>query len=347
MIDVQPAMGLPADQVGRVLSAAMRAPSVYNTQPWRFRLTASAIELHADPERRLKVTDPDGVELRMSCGAALFNMRMALIQLGILPGVTRMPDPGQPDFLASVRRAGRQQANPGDAALAHAIIGRHTNRRSFSDDPVSTAHQHNLRAAAHREGARLYLLDDNGRRELGLLSTRAHRIQMDDAAFRAELASWSGDTGRRTDGVPARAGGPAPTARDAWVLRDFTGGHPPEPAGHTGYEETPLIAVLSMYSGGPGCDLRAGEALQRVLLSATVDGLSVSLVSRLIEVPEMRELTRDLVGSGQPPHAVLRIGYGWPVPTTPRRAVESLVMSDAATAGIASISDPHDLSQLW
>jgi nitroreductase len=347
MTEVQAAMGLRADQVNRVLTAAARAPSVHNTQPWRFHLTPSAIELHADPERRLKVADPDGVEMRMSCGAALFNMRMALIRLGVLPAVTRMPDPAQPELLASICHAGHKQPNPAEAALAHAITRRDTNRRSFSDDPVSTAHQHNLRAAAHREQARLYLLDATARGQLGELSIRANRMQLGDPAFRAELAAWSGDTGRRTDGVPARTGGPAATARDAWVLRDFTGGHPPEPAGHTGYEEAPLIAVLSVYTGGPDCDLRAGEALQRVLLGATVDGLSVSLVSQLIEVPETRELTRQLVGSSQPPHAVLRIGYGWPVATSPRRAVDDLVTSGSATDGFASFNDPHDLSQLW
>jgi nitroreductase len=332
MTDVQAAMGLRADQVSRVLTAAARAPSVHNTQPWRFHLSPSAIGLHSDPERRLKVADPDGVEMRMSCGAALFNMRMALLQLGVLPAVTAMPDPGRPEFLASIRHAGHKRANPEEAALAQAITRRDTSRRSFSDDPVSTAHQHNLRTAAHREGARLFLLDDPARRELGELSVRAHRMQMDDPAFRAELAAWSGDTGRRTDGVPARTGGPAATARDVWVLRDFTGGSPPMPAGHAGYEEAPLIAVLSVYTGGPGCDLRAGEALQRVLLGATVDGLDVSLVSQLIEVPEIRELTRRLVGASVSPHAVLRIGYGWTVTSSPRRAVEQLVMSEATPA---------------
>lgn len=357
MTDVHAAMGLASAEVARVLNAAAQAPSVHNTQPWRFRLTPTTIELHADPDRRLTVADPEGVEMRMSCGAALFNMRMALAQLGVLPEVTVTPDPSQPHLLATIRQAGRKPANPEELALAGAIARRETNRRSFSDSAVSTAHQHNLRAAAHREGAGLYLISDPDRRSgLARLSARAHRIQMDDPAFRAELAAWSGDTGRRTDGVPARTGGPASAYDESWVLRDFTGGSPPEPAGHTGYERRPLIAVLVMYFvGGPSSDVRAGEALQRVLLTATVDGLSVSPVSQLVEVPEVRALTRDLIGATQLPHAVLRVGYGWPVATSPRRAVEDLVMSDAVmsdavmseAASDSWVTDPHDLSQLW
>ena len=349
MTDVHAAMGLPPVQVRRVLAAAARAPSVHNTQPWRFRLTPSAIELHADPGRRLVVADPDGVEMRMSCGAALFNMRLALTQLGILPAVAVQPDATQPTLLATVRAAARKQPNPEETALARAMFQRMTNRRSFSDDPVSSAHRHELCAAAHREGAQLHLIDDHGQcAGLGRLSVRAHRAQMDDPGFRAELAAWSGVSHPRADGVRGRTGGPEPAFDEAWVLRDFTGGRPVNPAGHTGYEHKPLIAVLTTYAIGPGTDLRAGEALQRVLLRATVDGLSVSPVSQLIEVPEIRELSRQLIGAARPPHAVLRIGYGWPVVSSPRRDIDELVMSECSPpAAAAACRDPHDRSQLW
>src|SRR5581483_536157 len=210
MTEIQTTMGLPAVRVERLLAAAARAPSIHNTQPWLFRLTPSTIELYADPKRRLPVADPDGIEQRMSCGAALFNLRLALTQLGIRPSVALMPDPDQPTLLAVLRAAGHRQPGPEETALARAIFHRSTNRRSFDDEPVSSAHQHHLRAAAQREGARLHLIDDQYRRaELGRMSMQAHRTQMDDPAFRAELAAWSGHTGPRTDGVHARTGGPA------------------------------------------------------------------------------------------------------------------------------------------
>lgn len=349
MSDVQAAMGLPPVQVRRLLAAAARAPSVHNTQPWRFRLTPTAIELHADPRRRLGVADPDGVEMRMSCGAALFNARLALAQLGVRPEVTIMPDAAEPTLLATLRNGGRKQPNPEETALARAIFHRSTNRRVFSDDPVSPAHEHHLRTAAQREGACLYLIGEDHRAELGRLSTRAHRAQTEDPRFRFELAAWSGHIGPHADGVPARAGGPAPAYDESWVLRDFTGGRPMGPASHTGFERRPLIAVLAVYGAGPGSDVRAGEALQRVLLTATVDGLSASPVSQLIEVPEVRELTRQLIGAPRPPHAVLRIGYGWPVVASPRRDVDELVMADPSpTPAAAAVGrDPHDRSQLW
>ncbi len=344
-------MGLTAEQVRRVLRAAGRAPSVHNTQPWRFRLTESAIELHADPRRQLPVADPDGVELRMSCGAALFNLRLALSEVGVRPIVTRMPEPRHPTLLAKVRVGGAKPPTPEEAALVAAIPLRRTNRRPFADDPVSGAHRHELRSAARREGATLDIVADPERlAKLGELSARAHRRQLADPRFVAEFGLWSGETGSRGDGVSARAGGPAPAPRDPWVLRDFTGDRRPEPAGHSSFESEPLIATLTAHTAGPLGDLLAGEALQRVLLTATAHGLAVSPVSQLVELPEIRAAVRELVGTARPPQAVLRIGYGWPVVGSPRLPVEDLLLAGPEQGPgryRCDRRDPHDRAQLW
>jgi len=72
--------------------AALRAPSVFNTQPWRWRVTGDALELSADPDRRLAVTDPDGRLLLISCGTALHHARTALAAAGWSATVERLPD---------------------------------------------------------------------------------------------------------------------------------------------------------------------------------------------------------------------------------------------------------------
>src|SRR5947209_17518796 len=89
---------LTSDQVSAVLSAAVAAPSLHNSQPWRFRCTASAIELYADEAQALPVADPDARELRIACGAALLNLRVAITGLGIHPVVRLLPDPYRPDL---------------------------------------------------------------------------------------------------------------------------------------------------------------------------------------------------------------------------------------------------------
>src|SRR5437764_14995268 len=76
----------------RAAMRAMRAPSIHNTQPWRFVLTQDALEIHADRTRRLKVLDPRGRQLRISLGCALFHARVAIAPAGHEPSGRRPPD---------------------------------------------------------------------------------------------------------------------------------------------------------------------------------------------------------------------------------------------------------------
>lgn len=319
------ALGLDGEATAAVLRLATRAPSLHNSQPWRFRLRPDRIELRADPDRQLPAADPTGRELRIGCGAALFTLRLALIGAGIRPLVSRYPQPGDPDLVAVVRHGGIVRATPEQRRLLEAVPRRHTNRRPFRDTAVPDPARSALRRAAFEEGAWLQLVTDPVElAELGKLAREAHLHQESDAGFTAELAAWTGRSGSRDDGVPASAGGPCPPPNQPWVVRDFGGdGHPrPAPAA---FESDPLIAVLSVHTDGPREELRAGEALQRVLLTATAAGLSASFLSQLVEVPDVREQARRLFGGTRPPQVVLRLGHGVPVPATPRRGPDKIV----------------------
>ena len=328
------AIGLRPDDVESALAAASQAPSLHNSQPWMFRLAEQTIELYQDTARMLPVADPDGRELRLACGAALLNLRLALHGCHIRPIVTLLPDPGRPDLLAAVRHGGFKLPTPEQDRLLRAIPRRHTNRRPFSTTPVPAAEQYALRRAALDERDWLHMVDDLGQRgRLREMASRAHTQQMADPAFRAELDSWTGTAATRPDGVPARAGGPLPEPQDTWVLRDFTGGTGPTRADGADFEENPLIAILTPHLSGPYADLQAGQALQRVLLTATDAGLACSFLSQLIEVPRTREELRRMISATQSPAAVLRIGQGWPITRTARRPVRDLVMPETHPTG--------------
>jgi nitroreductase len=332
MSEIPGVLGLTGEQVDRLLTTAGRAPSLHNSQPWRFRLTPHAIELHADPERTVPVADPDDRELRVACGAALFNLRIALHGLGVRPLVTILPDRSRPTLLAIVRAGGHKPATPDQQRLLRAVPLRHTNRHPYSDVPVSTMEQYALRRAAQEEGGWLHVVERPQRTALQRIAKRAHDAQTSDPLFRAELERWTTRPPSDASGVPPTASGPPPEPQDRWVLRDYTGGSGRPRVGGKDFEADPLIGVLSANLTGPEAEIQAGQAMQRVLLTATAEGLATSFLSHVVEVPQAREELRRLIGAARPPQVVLRIGHGWPVPATPRRSSVDLLETEPSRA---------------
>lgn len=316
---------LTAGQVEAALAAAVRAPSLHNSQPWRFRATPSVIELWADYSREIPVADPDHRELLLACGAALLNLRLAIRAQGGHTSTSLLPEPGRTSLLATVRPVGRAPVAPADRALARAIPRRHTNRRPFLSTPVAASLVTALRKAARTEQAWLATLAPAQLPILRALVGAAHDSQMRNPAFVTELAYWTGREATVTDGVPARNGGPLPEPHDEWVLRDFSGGQARRRVDGKDFEPDPLIAVVGSFHDLPMAQLQAGQAMQRVLLTATEAGLSASFLSQVVEVPTARRQLRDLIGGGLWPQTVLRIGYGTPVPATPRRELGAVV----------------------
>jgi nitroreductase len=327
---VPASLGLSPDEVTAVLEAAAMAPSVHNSQPWRFRVLPDRIELHADPTRRLPATDPDDKELRLACGAALTNLRIALEAFGLRPVVTLLPLHTGGEALATVRRGGHVTPSDQVLDLHRAIPTRHTNRKPFRDTAVTPAQLNLLVRAAQSERSWLHPITDPAQRSrLHALVTRAHQVQLANVEFRAELEHWSGHGSERRDGVPARSAGPANEPQDQWVLRDFSGGHARDRLPGKDFEREPLIAVICSYYEGALAELHAGQAMQRVLLTATTLGLSASFIAQPIEVPACRAELRRLLGTGITAQTILRLGHGSPVAPTPRRPVADLLI-DAA-----------------
>jgi nitroreductase len=324
MAQVTTALGLTPEQIERALATAALAPSVHNTQPWRFRVRRDRIELHPDPSRKLAATDPEDRELRLSCGAALYNLRLALQDLGVRPLVTVLPGHDAPGALAVVRRGGTLKIDDEHRALLRAVPHRRTNRKPFLEATVDPRQRHALVRAAELERSWLHVVTTReDRAQLKKLVQRAHEIQLHDEAVQAELAAFTGHRPGATDGVPPASAGVRPAMQDEWVFRDFQG---PERQPGKDYESDPLVVVLCSFYDGPLGDLQAGQALQRVLLTATTHGLSASFLSQPVEVRRIREDLRRALGGLLVPQTVLRLGFSTPVPPTPRRSVAELMI---------------------
>ena len=301
------------------LEAAIAAPSIHNSQPWRFAVRRGGVDLYADPGRRLAVVDPRGRELAISVGAALLNLRVAVLAHGRVPVTRLLPDRAQPELVAQVRLGPPVNPDATVQALARAIPARRTNRRPFTRVTVPEEVLAELITAAQAEGATLTVVDNLARDQLLGLARSADRLLRHDPGYRAELTAWTGSC--RLDGVPRAAFGPW-DALETLPLRDFGLTRPDEPRRSAHFEARPTLVVLSTVDDTRERWLRAGQALERVLLTATVRGLATTPLSQPLEVPRLRELLANGTGA---PQVILRIGYGPASAASPRRPLSDVV----------------------
>ncbi|SHN88354.1 hypothetical protein SAMN05660350_04473 [Geodermatophilus obscurus] len=311
-----------------VIGLANLAPSVHNSQPWRWRVGPSSIHLFADATRALPATDPEGRDLRISCGAALHHLRVALSAAGLAARVHRMPDPAHPAHVASVETTARTPTAD-DLALARAIEHRRSDRRVFSTWPVPPEFLTELARAAEHEGAALRLLDRESQRwAVRRLVEHAAVEQALTPGVAGEVAAWTGRTRMAREGVPAAN---VPSPREGTVpVRHVAGAEQPQSELGVGESDGTVLAVLSTRTDTPIDQLRAGEALSAVLLTATRSGLATDPVSQPLEVPTTRaELKQSCLDGDGEPQVLLRLGWAPvsadPVPPTGRLRVDDTI----------------------
>lgn len=324
-----PAQGTQAEQLRFLLGYAVLAPSTHNTQPWQFALQDEAVELYADYRRMLPGVDAQGRELIISCGVALFYLRMALRHFGYAAAVALFPQGEESDLLACITRAEPCPPTADEDRLFHALKRRHTHRLPFSRWSVSQALRDELQAAVAQEGACLWLIQDVAARwDLTDMVAAADRLQWADPQFRQDKAAWVRlPPDSEPDGIPS-------TNLGLGDMAAYSGGHvaPGSPPGEdqANYDRplvagAPLLALLGTARDTRHDWLIAGQALGRLLLTAAADGITASFLNQPIQVADLRQQLSELIDGDSYPQLLLRLGYGHSVPATPRRPVEDVL----------------------
>ncbi|GFG97316.1 Acg family FMN-binding oxidoreductase [Mycobacterium timonense] len=313
-----------AATVRTALTLASRAPSVHNTQPWRWRVDAAGVHLYADAGRQLPNTDPDGRDLILSCGTALHHCVAAFAAVGWRAKVTRLPDPADPAHLATIELS-PHPADFVDIALAAAIPRRRTDRRHYSSWPVPVGDIALMAARAARAGVTLCQVEDIDRlHDIVAESVRDHLTK----DYLAELTEWSGRY-FSVAGVPAR-NAPLPDPGAKIPGRLFAGAALPMAPDSSAADDNAVVLALGTRRDDRLAQLRAGEATSAVLLTATSTGLASCPVTEPLETAATREAVRaDVFGDTDYPQMLLRVGWAPinadPLPATPRRDLDDVV----------------------
>ena len=278
----------------RVVELACRAPSVHNTQPWRWRVDGDRIELRADRSRQLPVADPGGRSLLISCGAALHHAIVAAAGLGYDARVVRHPDPEQPDLLARFELVPARRTAAATDRL-QTLLARRTDRRRFTAWPVTEEQLGELAAGIRDPGVRVVPVTGLADRlRVELLAARARAAEAADGRYAEEQRRWAEEA--RSDAVERPDG----------------------------------VLLLCTTTDDPDAWLAAGEALSELWLRAAQEGLSVVPLSQLLEVEETRSaLHHEVLGGLVVPQLLLRLGWQEiglsDLPATPRRPLAEVL----------------------
>jgi hypothetical protein len=315
------------DALPSLLTIATRAPSLHNSQPWQFRAGDGAIDLFADPRRRLPRIDAGGRELLISCGAALFGLRLAMRRLGWRPRVDLLPIGDEPLLLARTQIGAASPPRPGEELLLEAVLRRHTHRGPFDDGPLPDGLVPMMQRDAEAEGTTLAFVHGSIRHgQLAELVAMAERRQRRHPAIARELRWWTHPPGAVLgDGIPAQAFPSRFVDRPgALTPRDFDLGR--------GWGATPpatgtpaATAVLVTGRDTPLDWLKAGQALHRVLLRAAGEWVFATMHSQPIELPALRSALRTQLGLRGHPQMLLQFGLARTTTPTPRRPVEQVI----------------------
>lgn len=340
-----PADGSSEERLGFILNYAILAPSIQNTQPWVFRIHGNVLDLFADRSRSLPVMDPEGREMCISCGAALFHIRLALQYFGVSSEITLLPDGRNPLWLARIVLGMRCDTECDLIPLFHAIPYRHTNRQPYRPEPVPDEILDEIRADAEHEGAQLHLaIESNTRNDIADLIAEGDRIQWSSRAFRRELAVWLRPNARPgRDGIPGSAEGLTAFASEIapLVIRTFDLGKGRAAKDREIAMYSPVLALLATPSDSRRDWLAAGQALARVLLRARSEEVWASFLNQPVEVVSLRPKLMDCFGRSGVAQILMRLGYADPAPPTPRRSVSQvLVRPEHGSVRIAVHASP-------
>ncbi|CAM3633554.1 Acg family FMN-binding oxidoreductase [Smaragdicoccus niigatensis] len=318
---------LPATEtITRAVALASRAPSLHNSQPWRWKFDRAGLNLFTDRTRLIPSTDPTGRELMLSCGATLDHLRAAMASIGWKTAVERFPNPNNLLHLAQVTFAPSEFVTEADRKRARAIEDRRTDRLPFGP-PIGWTMFETVVRPLLPDDVEMTVVSEGAMSDIRRASELADNIRRYDSRYHAALHDW---TSRRdtNDGVPADAlltadeNQRVPAGR-AFPMHDGGNRRPAV------IEDSAKIVVLSTDSDQLTDLLRCGEAMSTVLLEATMSGYATCPLTHIVELQSSRSSVKKGVGGDRLPQVLIRIGsrpeQDFTPPQTDRRPVSEIL----------------------
>jgi hypothetical protein len=319
-------------EIAVIGTAAGRAPSVHNTQPWTLEFRSGSVGGSVSLFERLDLSlprhDPTGRDRLISCGAALTNLVLAVRILGWDADCLVLADPIRPDEVARVVAGERRAPSDVDRERYTAIPRRASHRSPFGATPVPDELRYNLLTAAAAGGVRARPINGSSERaELAELLGHMALVLREDRGYQRELSAWTNTPpNHRPSGIPARTR-KHDTLPWAGLVRATT--RVPDANVLAARLDREYLLLLVTPDDGHADHVLAGRALQEIWLAATHAGLAGSVLTQPLHVAEVRAGLIEKLGLAGFPQALLRFGYPVDaVAPSPRVPLPELIRPD-------------------
>lgn len=328
-----PASGSLREKLRFLVGYSVLAPSPRNTQPWKFAVSDAHIRLYVDRRRWQRIADDDQRELYISAGCALENLLIAAGHFGYratvnyCPRPVSGPDPANLELAADVFLEQDATRAVNQPALFHAITERQTDRGAYERTIILHEVLEQMESCFTEEGIHLHFITDaETRRRLDDLVRRADAIEFEDPAFRRELGGLIGQGAFSTSWLVSALG--------QIVVSHLSRGGQAVRQDHALMTSAPMLGILSSERDDRASQVRVGQVLERLWLTATAYGVHLHPMSQMLEVPGIRtQLTGLLALPDLVPQQPFLLGRVEAAPRrhTPRRPVsEFLIESERA-----------------
>lgn len=313
--------------IARAVEVACRAPSLHNSQPWRWVATSTAVNLFGDPQRVLRSTDSSGREALISCGAVLDHFRTAMAATGWNTSVDEFPNPNKLEHLASIDFTPLDYVTQAWRDRADAMLRRRSDRLPFAAPENWEPFEAVLHGWFDSDLAAIDVLADDARPQLAEASRLTATLRRYDDYYHHELQWWTAPF-RRSEGIPPSELVSRSEADRVGVGRGFPVIGDGDRRAATAQDQAKIL-VLSTPEDTRADAFHSGQVLSGVLLECTMAGLATCPLTHITELDASRDIIRDLIGRKAMPQILLRVGLAPDVedvpPPTPRRPLSEVL----------------------
>ncbi|MGW1679638.1 nitroreductase family protein [Saccharopolyspora sp. NPDC002376] len=288
-----------AEETAIIDRAVRSAPSVRNSRPWSLELCDRTAELRERPTP-VAQHDPEGRDRRISCGAALANLVLAIRGLGWAVEETFGSDAGL--VIAEVAATERAEPSEVERRRFETVLDRRSHREAFDDPALPENIREALLDAATASGvAGRWISGADETLAVARLLTYAARVFRDNAAYQRELSSWTTSAGD----VPSNGVG----ERGLAAVGLTTGRtHLPDESALAARMQREAVLVVGVQVDGQVNQVRAGAAVEQAWLEATGRGLAASVMTQPLHLEEVRSDLAAALGFTGMPQVLMRFG---------------------------------------